>query len=142
MKTLIILLMLCSIADAEASMRRVFINKTNTVEKGQEAGHTAYGDVVDIVHFTDQYEPTKSEFQNYHIVIVDLSDAEVNELISPKTEIVQAEEDGKIVDQEITLEARKKNVDLSEFNLTKDTESVSKETFINRTIDKSAVVDK
>lgn len=62
----------------------VFIEKIGIVHQDKEVGNTEIGDVVAVFPVTPQFNPTKSELQNFHVVIVDLTQTEVNDLTVPK----------------------------------------------------------
>ncbi len=82
----------------------VYIDKIGVVVKDEEAGHTAYGDVVDICPYTPQYKPTRAELSRYRIFVTDLTQEE-QELL---TESIIEKKDN----EDIVVKARKRSVDI------------------------------
>jgi Glu-tRNA(Gln) amidotransferase subunit E-like FAD-binding protein len=93
-KLLLTLLALLITTSASAEKRYIYIDKIGEVVKGEEAGHTALGDVVDIVKYTKNNAPTRGELGIYKVLVSDLTDEEVQELLEPmldsNKEIVQS----------------------------------------------------
>ena len=83
-----------------AEMRYVYIEKKGLVEKGQEAGQNETGDVIAVAPFTPQYKPTPSELSRYQVIVMDLTDNEVNNLL-------EEEKNGEAITR-----ARKRKIDL------------------------------
>lgn len=111
-KWIIILLILFS-STAYAERCYVFIDKVGKVHKGEEAGCTEYGDVVQVLPFTKQNKPTRAERDNYKILVIDLTDAERYNLLSPKVdnEIVKKARQGKFNKAWIDSQEQEKEVD-------------------------------
>lgn len=107
----------------------VFIDKIGKVDKGEEAGQNQKGDVICIAPFTSQYKPTKAEKGRYQIIVVDLTQEEIQELIECE------------VDQDDnTVRARKRKVDVQSLNLTKQEQEIDKTLLFQKIIIKPSIL--
>jgi len=106
-----------------AAQYYVLIEKVGMVVEGEEVGHTQVGDVVAISPVTEQYQPTRAELDRYHVVIVDLTEAERDLLRKPVIEIVQDEFRGS---REVVIKARERTVDYKSFRNQKQEAVINK----------------
>ena len=111
----------------------VYIDKIGIVEKGQEAGQNEYGDVIGICPYTKQYKPTIAELSRYKIMVVDLTDAEIQILTEPEGYLIGVGEEISFV----TTKARKRKIDIDKMKSIKQEAEVAKTTLINNIITKS-----
>ena len=98
----------------------VYIDKIGYVAEGEEAGHTAYGDVVGISPYTSQYKPTRAELSRYKIMVMDLTQEEMTELLES-----EYDKDPEIYDDARVIRARKRKIDISKLSNIKQEEVVS-----------------
>ena len=88
-KTLLTLIFCLLPLIASAEKYYVYVDKIGKVDVGEEAGHTAYGDVVGISPFTPQYKPTKAERARYKIMVSDLTEQERADLLEVEQGVVR-----------------------------------------------------
>ena len=130
-KSTVILLLLVSTCFADNYY--LFIKKesdaSSQVPKGEEAGHSEKGDVVDITPATAQFEPTTSEKSTYVIITADLSEEEKNQLLGG----VYIDNKGLINDDsdDVLVKARKLKIDFEKLNIKEQKDSIEKSSLIN-----------
>lgn len=123
--------LICSLAVAEK--RIVFIEKLGIGADKDKIGQAAIGDVIDIIDYQDNYKQDSSVgFAD--MIVVDLTDEEVQQLLSPKCD------KSCDVNEPIILEARERKVDVKNLNITKQGQNVTKTDLLNNTSIKSTVV--
>lgn len=106
----------------------VYIDKIGYVQEGEEAGHSGYGDVVDICPYTSQYKPTKAELAHYKVMVMDLTLQEEIELTEPEVELDYVDpEMGNVYK---TVRARKRKIDIDKLSAIKQEEIVSDKTIV------------
>ena len=114
----------------------VYIDKIGYVAEGEEAGHTAYGDVVGISPYTPQYKPTRAELSRYKIMVMDLTEEERAELLES-----EYDKDPEIYDDAIVIRARKRKIDIDKLTAIKQEEVVSDKTMVLKELSiKSALI--
>lgn len=96
MKKYIILLILLIPTQAIADPYYVFIEKKGKVDIGEEAGHSAKGDIVSILPATPQYEPTVSDLNNLQVITVDLEKSDIELLLQENIGTVLVNKSGKV----------------------------------------------
>jgi hypothetical protein len=76
----------------------IFIDKVGVVDVGQEKGQTSIGDIIQVVPYSPQYEPTQAEKDRCKILVTDLTMDEIDTLRKPKTHT-------EILQKQITLDS-------------------------------------
>ncbi len=129
MKAIVLAILLCLITPlACAEKVYVFIDKIGYVQKGEELGHTAYGDVVTVAPYTSQYKPTRAELDRYKVIVVDLTQKEQEELLEP--DWVGTQRDW-LNGTHVEIKARKRKVDIDNMSAIKQEEEIAKTTLTN-----------
>lgn len=82
MKKLLILFLLMS-GPVWAEKYYVYIDSKSPVE-ALKAGHSARGQIIEVVPATPQYKPTKNELHTYQVVVLDLTKEEAASLRDQK----------------------------------------------------------
>lgn len=120
------LVFLLIVTNSYADRYYVFMDKIGIVHKDEEAGCTAYGDVVAVHPCTPQYKPTRAELSRYKIVVTDLTEQEREILVEPDFKGVDPQGDP------IRVKARKRNVDIDKITA-KQEEEVAKSVIFDNT---------
>ena len=79
-----ILVFLLMSVPANADLYYIFIDKVGIVEQGKEDGQNEIGDVIDVVLASSMGKPTQAELSRYHIIKVDMSEADRALLLSSR----------------------------------------------------------
>lgn len=127
MKKLFLILLILNISTVcSATQYYVYVDRVGNVIKGEEAGHSAYGDVVSVVPYTNQYKPTKAELNRYKVFVLELTGIEIQNLL--ESEMKKIIVDGEIVEE--VVQARKRKININKLKKIKQEEVVNDKTIV------------
>ena len=126
---IIILILITRICSAE----KVYVFIETHDDSG--VGKNEKGDVIDIRPFTKELEPTESEKNSLHIIVVDLSDVEKNSLLMPEIRYVSDDNPREQVRE------REKIIDYERFLYQKQEAFILKEELLENVITKSIIIN-
>lgn len=115
----------------------VYIEEIGHVDKGEEAGHSAKGDIIAINPYTKQYKPTEAERSSYKIIVVDMTLSEKNELVKKEQKVHPLDPD-----EFVDVTFRKRKVDATFLSTLTQEQNVTKVQFLDKVIVKPTTVSR